>query len=195
MSIMSKLKILISVLASLICVIVMLTYQIVWLSAVNSVEPVYKEVVVEIEETTEEETTEEETTVPPYTEDELFCLAATIYNEAGSDYCSNDTRRLVGYVVLNRVNDSRYPDTIREVLEQESQYGLFYYTGVKFFDRHTEPQEQHAVERAYRIAREVLEADAVPIPHTVVFQAEFEQGTSIYKYQDGIYFCHAKEVR
>ena len=130
-----------------------------------------------------------------YTQDELFYMAAAIYNEAGGDYCSDDTRRLVGYVILNRVNDARFPDTIKEVLEQKNQYGLFYYTGIKFADRHTLPQEQHAVERAYEIAKEVLETESIPIPSSVVFQAEFEQGTSIYRYQDGLYFCHAEEVK
>ena len=127
---------------------------------------------------------------PTYTQEELFYMAATIYNEAGGDDCSDDTRRLVGYVVLNRVNDSRFPNTIKEVLEQKRQYGLFYLTGIKFADRHTLPQEKNAVERAYQIAREVLETKEIPIPSSVVFQAEFEQGSSIYKYQDGIYFCH-----
>lgn len=131
---------------------------------------------------------------PKYTEDELFCMAATIYNEAGGDACSDDTRRLVGYVVLNRINDPRFPDTMREVLEAKNQYGRFCETGVKFADRCSLPQEQHAVERAYTIAREVLECDEIPIPPTVVFQSEFEQGTSIYRYQDGLYFCHAEEV-
>lgn len=131
---------------------------------------------------------------PKYTEDELFCMAATIYNEAGGDACSDDTRRLVGYVVLNRINDPRFPDTMREVLEAKNQYGRFCETGVKFADRCSLPQEQHAVERAYTIAREVLECDEIPIPPTVVFQSEFEQGTSIYRYQDGLYFCYAEEV-
>lgn len=126
---------------------------------------------------------------PAYTEDELFYMAATIYNEAGSDSCSDDTRRLVGYVVLNRVNSSRFPNTIKGVLEQKRQYGTFYRTGIKFADRHTLPQEKNAVDRAYRIAKEVLEMEEIPIPSSVVFQAEFRQGSSIYKYQDGIYFC------
>lgn len=129
-----------------------------------------------------------------YTSDDLFCMAATIYNEAGGDACSDDTRRLVGYTVLNRVNDSRYPNTIRGVLEQEGQYCRFYTEGVHFNSRCTLPQEQHAVERAYRIAQEVLECVYIPIPSSVVFQANFKQGISIYKHQDGLYFCHAEEV-
>lgn len=155
--------------------------------ATSEVTPTYETIeICSVDEAPEEE--------PKYTEDELFCMAATIYNEAGGDACSDDTRRMVGYVVLNRVNDPRFPDTMREVLEAKNQYGRFCETGVKFADRCSLPQEQHAVERAYTIAREVLECDEIPIPPTVVFQAQFEQGTSIYKYQDGLYFCHAEEV-
>lgn len=130
---------------------------------------------------------------PTYTKDELFCMAAAIYNEAGGDMCSDETRLLVGYVILNRVNSSKFPNTIREVLEAKRQYGEFYWTGVKFADRSSKPEEKNAVERAYEIAKRVL-TEPSPIPETVVFQAEFEQGTGVYKYQDGIYFCHAKEV-
>ena len=53
--------------------------------------------------------------------------------------------------------------------------------------------EQAAVERAYEIAKRVL-TEPSTIPETVVFQAEFSQGTGVYKYQDGIYFCYAEEV-
>lgn len=130
-----------------------------------------------------------------YSEEELYAMAAAIYNEAGGDNCSDDTRRLVGYVILNRVNDPRFPDTIDDVLTQRSQYGRFHWTGIKFADRANLPQEQNAVQRAYRIAKEVLTASTIPIPKTVVFQAEFEQGVGLYSYQDGMYFCHAKEVK
>ena len=133
--------------------------------------------------------------LPNYTEDELFCMAAAIYNEAGGDDCSDDTRRLVGYVILNRVNDSRYPDTIREVLEEKNQYGRFYYTGIEFVNRGVSYWESYAQDRAFRIAEEVLESRSnIPIPPTVVFQSEHKQGVSVYKHQDGLYFCHATEV-
>lgn len=178
--------------------IIMVASTILWMTKNNSkeAETTTTEIVTEVI-TTEVITTVPETTTEPepgYTEDELFCMAATIYNEAGADYCSDDTRRLVGYVVLNRVNDSRFPNTIRGVLEQKGQYGNFYWTGIKFADRHTNPNEQAAVDRAYRIAKEVLETEDIPIPDTVVFQAGFTQGTSVYRYQDELYFCHTREV-
>lgn len=182
--------------------IITVASTVLWMTKNNSkeVEITTTEIVTEVTSeitTTEVATTVPETTTEPepaYTEDELFCMAATIYNEAGSNSCSDDTRRLVGYVVLNRVNDSRFPDTIRGVLEQKGQYGNFYWTGVKFADRHTNPNEQVAVDRAYRIAKEVLETEDIPIPDTVVFQAGFTQGTSVYRYQDELYFCHIREV-
>lgn len=141
------------------------------------------------------QTIETEKPKPSYTDEELYYMAAAIYNEAGGNACSDETRRLVGYVILNRVNDSRFPNTIKGVLEQRSQYGRFHWTGIKFADRASLPQEQSAVERAYKIARECLEAEIIPIPSNVVFQAEFHQGVGLYSYQDGIYFCYAQEVK
>lgn len=129
-----------------------------------------------------------------YTADELYCMAAVIYNEAGSDSCSDEQRALVGYVVLNRVNDSRYPNTIREVLEQSGQYcGME--RGVRFAARYTNPGEGHAVSRAYAIAQELLEnRNNIPVPSNVLFQAEFAQGTNVYKQIGNTYFCYASEV-
>ena len=49
-----------------------------------------------------------------FTDEELYCMAAVIYNEAGGNAATDEHRKLVAYVVLNRVNDPRFPDTIRE---------------------------------------------------------------------------------
>lgn len=108
--------------------------------------------------------------------------------------CTDEWRELVGYVVLNRVNDPRFPDSIREVLEQRGQYAGMG-NGVEFAKRHTNPGEKHAVERAYRIAREILEnRNNIPIPANVVFQAQFKQGIGVYKQIGNTYFCYATEV-
>lgn len=131
---------------------------------------------------------------PRFTHDDLLCMAIAIYNEAGGDECSDDTRRMVGYVILNRVNDPRFENSIRDVLEEKGQYGKFDETGVVFDSRCTEPGESQAVARAYRIAEEVLRCEEIPIPETVVFESGERQGVSLYKYQDGLYFCHAEEV-
>lgn len=122
-------------------------------------------------------------------------MAAVIYNEAGGDACTDEHRALVGYTVLNRVNDIRYPGSVREVLEQKGQYADMR-NGVYFAPRCTNEGERHAVERAYVIAAEVLgNRNNIPIPANVLFQAEFKQGVGTYKKIGNTYFCYAEEVR
>ena len=123
-----------------------------------------------------------------YTDEELEILALIVYQEAGGDGVSDDTRRLVAQVFLNRVNDSRFPDSFYEVATAERQYGRLYWTGIVWPDRASSQAEAHAVERAYKIAQEVLESDDPICPEDVIFQAEFVQG-DIYAEQDGMYFC------
>ena len=123
-----------------------------------------------------------------YTDEELEILALIVYQEAGEDRVSDDTRRLVAQVFLNRVNDSRFPDSFYEVATEERQYGRLYWTGIVWPDRSSLQVEAHAVERAYKIAQEVLESDDPICPEDVIFQAEFVQG-DIYAEQDGMYFC------
>lgn len=123
-----------------------------------------------------------------YTDEELDILALIVYQEAGGDRVSDGTRRLVAQVFLNRVNDSRFPDSFYEVATSERQYGRLYWTGIVWPDRASSQAEAHAVERAYKIAQEVLESDEPICPEGVIFQAEFVQG-EIYAEQDGMYFC------
>ena len=123
-----------------------------------------------------------------YTDEELEILALIVYQEAGGDRVSDDTRRLVAQVFLNRVNDSRFPDSFYEVATSERQYGRLYWTGIVWPDRASSQAEAHAVERAYKIAKEVLESDEAVCAEGVIFQAEFVQG-DIYAEQDGMYFC------
>ena len=155
--------------------------------------------VTEVEETTQETTevateppTVPETTVaetePPYTDDELEMLALVIYQEAGGDVCSDETRLMVGTVVMNRVADSRFPNTIYGVLTQRAQYGRLHWTGLVWPKRASNQIEAHAVERAYACAERILLGERF-LPNDVIYQAEFIQGTEVVAYQDGMYFC------
>lgn len=143
----------------------------------NIVEPV-EEPVVHVDSTSDK----------TYTDEELEILALIVYQEAGGDNVSDDTRRLVAQVFLNRVNDSRFPDSFYEVATADRQYGRLYLTGIVWPDRASSPVEGPAVGRAYKIAQEVLESDEPICPEGVIFQAEFVQG-DIYAAQDGMYFC------
>lgn len=123
-----------------------------------------------------------------YTDADLEMLALVIYQEAGGDACSDETRLMVGNVVLNRVADERFPDSIEEVLLQERQYGRLHWTGLVWADRASKPEEAHAVQRAYDCAKRVLEGERL-LPEDVIWQAEFKQGTEVVAEQDGFYFC------
>lgn len=123
-----------------------------------------------------------------YTQEELELLAITIYCEAGSDTISDETRRMVGEVVLNRIASPGFPNTMLEVLTAKKQYGSFYVTGVVWPSRASKVGEQHAVERAYACAKAVFTEERL-LPEDVVFQAAFVQGREIVVHVPGFYFC------
>lgn len=120
-------------------------------------------------------------------EEELEMLACVIYQEAGGDCCCDECRYRVADVVLNRVNDSRYPSTIKEVLEEPRQWGMFSETGIVWSERASLPEEQEAVKRAYDVAYDVLSGNHSDLTSRYIYCAEFAQGTD-WVYCDGIYF-------
>lgn len=120
--------------------------------------------------------------------EDLEMLACVIYQEAGGDACSDLCRFMVGDVVLNRVADSRFPDTIEEVLTQRGQYGTFSKTGVVWPARAGNPGEAAAVERAYDTARRLLSGEHSELYDAgYIWQAEFIQGKDVIEV-DGTYF-------
>jgi len=120
-----------------------------------------------------------------------LCRAAghtLLDQEAGSDECSDETRMMVGTVVMNRVEDERFPDTITGVLTEKAQYGLLHWTGLVWPERAEKPEEAHAVARAYDCAGRILNGERA-LPVDVIWQAEFQQGQETVAFQDGMYFC------
>lgn len=106
-------------------------------------------------------------------------LAIVIYQEAGGDAHCDECRRRVADVVLNRVEDPRFPDTMYGVLTAPYQYGRLHWTGIVWASRANNAGEKHAVERAYRIADEVLNGQHSELyGQGYVWQAEFTQGSS-----------------
>ena len=127
---------------------------------------------------------EAESQIPEIDEWELEMLACVIFQEAGGDECTDLCRYYVGDVVLNRIMDDRFPDNMYEVLTQKYQYGRFYWTGIVWPSRASNPNEAYAVERAYRIARDLLEGNHSELyGQGYVWQASFIQG------RDNIYLC------
>ncbi len=121
-------------------------------------------------------------TDPGYTEEDLYRMSHLIYGEAGN--CSREMMEAVGSVVLNRVEDDRFPDTIADVIFQPGQYSC---TWDGNYD--LAPSDE-----AIEVARFLLE-EGSQIDSSVVFQAEFTQGEGIYKtltspWGSVMYFCY-----
>ena len=117
-------------------------------------------------------------------------LACVIYQEAGGDGCCDMCRRRVADIVLNRVKDARFAgDTVEAILTEGNppQWGLYSVTGIVWPEKASYPAEAAAVERARRIAIEVLEGNHSDLTEDYIWCAEFPQGQDVIEC-DGIYF-------
>lgn len=118
---------------------------------------------------------------------DLYLLAKIIYAEAGSEWLSDEWKMCVGEVVLNRVASPEYPNTIAEVIYQKGQY---YSESSRYF-KNLKPSV-----RCVRLALRLLEGERVMNDPSVVFQANFRQGSGVcLKLRDSLlgstYFCYS----
>ena len=112
---------------ALVCIVLLaLLICIVYARATWDEQPVTAQTVA-AEETVEPEQTEapEPSEAPVYyemyfTEDDVAAMAKMLWGEARG--CTRDNQIKCAWVVCNRVDDDRFPNTIRSVLEQPSQF-------------------------------------------------------------------------
>lgn len=127
---------------------------------------------------------------PQYSESDLMLLAKVIYAEAGSDFLSDEWKMCVGEVVLNRVASPEFPNTITDVVYQPGQY----HGARSGYIASLIPSE-----RCINVAKRLLNGERIMEP-SVVFQANFKQGSGVYKaLYDGrlgwTYFCYSTNMR
>lgn len=116
----------------------------------------------------------------PIDDHELELYAHVIYGEAGN--MNDECQQAVGMVVKNRVNSDRFPDTTEEVIFQPGQYACTWKGGTYYW----EPSEQ-----AYENAKKVILGETdIDVPSDVVFQAQFTQGSGVWRMIGNQYFCH-----
>lgn len=114
-----------------------------------------------------------------YTQNDLDLLARVIHAEAGSDWLTDEHQRAVGSVVLNRVADDRFPNTISGVIYQKGQYSCVSNGMIN----------KTPSQRAINNAEYVLKHGST-IPANVVWQSQGKQGKGVWKYIQGHYFCY-----
>lgn len=95
-------------------------------------------------ETVDDISEEDNTYSTSYTEDDLYWLARVIYAEAGCSWFPDWVQQAVGSVVLNRMNDSRYANTVYDVIHESGQYGC-----VNNGSLYNEPSQQCINNAAY----------------------------------------------
>jgi spore germination cell wall hydrolase CwlJ-like protein len=114
-----------------------------------------------------------------YTDYELYLLSHLIGGEAGANWCTDAQQLAVGSVVLNRMKDSRFPNTLAGVIYQKGQYAC---TWDGNFDR-------TPTARTIANAKYLLEHGST-LPSNVVFQSNFKQGNGVYAVLGNLYFCY-----
>lgn len=105
--------------------------------------------------------TAETETEAPYTDEDLYVLSHIISAEAGN--CQEEMMLYVGSVVLNRVEDDRFPDTIYDVVFQ-TEPSLQYRPIVNG------EYEKEPTEGAVDAAKKLLEEGSV-LPADVIYQS------------------------
>lgn len=110
---------------------------------------------------------------------DLYILSHIINAEAGDDNCSHELRIAVGSVVLNRVADPDFPNTIHDVVFQTEPT-------IQYSPTVNGEYEKIPSEDSIETAKFLLE-NGSQIPANCVYQANFEQGSGTWKPYETIY--------
>ena len=132
-----------------------------------------------------------------YSDEDIRILTTTVFHEAG--HITEQLRQYVAQVVLNRVEDSRFPDTVKGVITQPGQYSTKYAT-VEAANAIQATDSKNGT-YYYGICEDSVKAammGQVEMPSNVLYQANFSQGKGVWKsvyfnsgwYASTSYFCY-----
>ena len=132
-----------------------------------------------------------------YSDEDIRILTTTVFHEAG--HTTEQLRQYVAQVVLNRVEDSRFPDTVKGVITQPGQYSTKYAT-VEAANAIQATDSKNGT-YYYGICEDSVKAammGQVEMPRNVLYQANFSQGQGVWKsvyfnsgwYASTSYFCY-----
>ena len=112
-------------------------------------------------------------------------IDAVISSECKSEWVSDATMIMVANVILNRTNDSRYPDTVDQVLCQPYQFSCFSTVGMKWVGKAS--NDMAFRERCIKAAESAMAGERM-LNYGVVYVSGAKQGT-VEAQLDGLYFC------
>ena len=132
-----------------------------------------------------------------YTDEDVRILATTVFYEAGCT--TEEMRQYVAQVALNRVADSRFPNTIYGVVTAPGQYAGNYVTAeaTQAIKDKDAKNGTNYYNMCVNSAKKAM-MGKVDMPSNVIFQANFTQGTGVWKaiyYNSGYfsstsYYCY-----
>lgn len=118
---------------------------------------------------------DEEDDVVTYSEDDLYWLSRVVFAEAGCDWFPDWVQQDVASVVLNRVSDPRYPNTIKGVIFDPGQYSC-----VDSGSIYNSPTQ-----KVINNCKYVLENGST-LPSGVIGQSSYAWGTVYKTYYDSV---------
>ena len=114
-----------------------------------------------------------------YTDEDVWYLSRVIQAESG--YCEKEMQEGVGSVVINRRDSELFPNTIPEVIQQPGQYSTLSWL-----------ESQEPTKQVMEVTIDLLE-NGSKYPADVLYQANFPQGSGVYKTlstnYSTMYFC------
>jgi spore germination cell wall hydrolase CwlJ-like protein len=118
-------------------------------------------------------------------------IATVVYNEAWGG-CSDRHRELVAAVVVNRSQSPSWPPTIADVVSQRGQYLAAYAREDSKYQKAAR-KDPDVWKHCQEIASKAMSGE-VDCPESVVFQANFRQGSGTYEVHttsySKSYFCY-----
>lgn len=119
-----------------------------------------------------------------YSADDLELLSRLVMAEAGCNWFPDWVQRATASVVINRMNSSEFPNSIREVIYQEGQYGPAWSGAI----------DNTPTQKVVDNCRYVLEYGST-CPENVLYQSGSQLGVVYASYYDSVlntteYFCY-----
>ena len=120
--------------------------------------------------------------------EDLYWLSHVIMaEEEGASY---ENKIMCGLVVMNRVKDKDFPNTIKDVIFEKNQKGDPQYACIipvknKKARIWLEPNED-----SIRAAKEILSGKSIKIPENVVYQSERPLGSGVYIKIENQYYSY-----
>ena len=122
-------------------------------------------------------------TYPEVNENDVLLLAKVIYAEATEQPSLRELdRKYVGSVVINRLKSGYWGNSLSKVIYAPGQYACANSYNRKF--------NSYPPEECLKIAKQLLLGVSFGVPENVIFQAQFTQGSGIWKKIGVHYYCY-----